>query len=244
MAGSAASGMPTTMRPATTAISGGSTVAGGMGMSGTTMAGPGASSSTDHTKACAALVCTFDPTSACSNDLMGTVWKTSSTMVGNDTLSISPDTAGNTFAYVTGPLRWSRLLLDPFELDKTVNFVFNFKLALQATSIAKLYVYAKRNDSLVETSLVTPEQPKGDLGWRNTSAILLVGAYEYVAFEVKNLGPSEIIAIDTTRLTPIFDVEYCPSSTTSTSSSTSAVAAPASGSASGSAPSTNSTITG
>uniref|UniRef100_A0AC35FHG1 MAM domain-containing protein n=1 Tax=Panagrolaimus sp. PS1159 TaxID=55785 RepID=A0AC35FHG1_9BILA len=234
MAGSAASGMPTTMRPATTAMSGGSTVAGGMGMSGTTMAGPG-SSSADHTKACAALVCTFDPTSACSNDLMGTVWKTSSTMVGNDTLSISPDTAGNTFAYVTGPLRWSRLLLDPFELDKTVNFVFNFKLALQTTSIAKLFVYAKRNDSLVETSLVTPEQPKGDLGWRNTSAILLVGAYEYVAFEVKNLGPSEIIAIDTTRLTPIFDVEYCPSS------SSSAVAAPASGSASGS---TNSTITG
>uniref|UniRef100_A0A914XTQ0 Uncharacterized protein n=1 Tax=Panagrolaimus superbus TaxID=310955 RepID=A0A914XTQ0_9BILA len=161
-----ASGM-TTMKPMTVAgMTGGSTIvaaAGGGGggvtgmpsAAGTTMMASSGGLGADHSKACAALVCTFDPATPCINDLIGTVWKTSNMQIGNNTLSVTPDSPGNTFAYVTGPLRWSRLLLDPFELEKTVSFVFNFKLSLQTTTLAKLTVYAKRNDSLVETSLVT-----------------------------------------------------------------------------------------
>ena len=104
---------------------------------------------------------------------------------------------GETFAFVSGPIRWSRFLTPVFELPEPAVFNFDYRTALTNTTIATFTVFVKRNDTIIETilSIVSTFSVLSDrelkfqpslfsdptpTSWRNASALLLGGAYEYV----------------------------------------------------------------
>ncbi|KAE9555913.1 hypothetical protein FO519_000893 [Halicephalobus sp. NKZ332] len=107
------------------------------------------------------------------------------------------------FAFISGPIRWSRILTPPFELSDAGVFNFDYRTALDNVTICTFTVFVKRNDTIIETilSIPAPFSDSSPTSWRNASALLLGGAYEYIAFEVRNLEETELIGIDNFRLT-------------------------------------------
>lgn len=57
------------------------------------------------------------------------------------------------FAFIAGPIRWSRIMTPSFELPEAGIFNFDYRTALTNTTVSTFTVFVKRNDTIIETIL-------------------------------------------------------------------------------------------
>ncbi|CAD6185738.1 unnamed protein product [Caenorhabditis auriculariae] len=149
---------------------------------------------------CDVLVCSFNESEICTNMVEHSDWKLTNRPVGNPLTGIRGDASAlpynkeGYYTFISGPQTETRLQTPSFIVDRPVLLVFSYH---KVDGNSSLKLITKRPEEAVEKEeFVAPTLTKQSRRWFREVVPLTVGAYDYLAFEVKNLGRNHHVGID------------------------------------------------
>ncbi|KAE9419565.1 hypothetical protein Angca_000999, partial [Angiostrongylus cantonensis] len=162
---------------------------------------------------CDVLNCQYEKAQPCTDYATASSWIISSHPVGNPLTGIRGDASklpfneSGSFAFVSGPVDFSRMSILSFYLDRKVYFIFSYH-KVDRKSLFRLYT--KRKDTKEEKMIFeAPKIGKDSRRWFREATLLDKGDYQYIAFEVRNLMANNYIGVDELMLVDTMRLPFC-----------------------------------